>query len=135
MNKKIYIVFITFVFIILTSILFAGGVIEKFECKDGGDKVILQWTSAVEVSLERYEIERSLDKKTFSRIAKIKAKGPSNYKYIDKSVFKQVTHIFYYRLKLIDKNGTSTLYGRVLSIKPSISGVKHTWGSLKAMFR
>ena len=111
--------------------------IKRFECKDGGDNVILKWTSTIEISLDRYEIERSLDNfKTYTRIAKIKAKGPSSYVFNDKSVFKALSHKFYYRLKLIDKNNAkSSIYGKVVSVKPSISGVKHTWGSLKAMFR
>jgi len=135
MKQKMHLALIASILIISTSLLLAGGIIKKFECKDGGDKVILVWTSTAEVSLDRYELERSLDNKTFNRIARIKAKGPSDYKFIDKSVFKQISHTFYYRLKLIDKDGSTTQYGKVLSIKPSISGVKHTWGSLKAMFR
>ena len=135
MIKKPLLFFMLAALSVAFSRAYGGGVIKKFDCKDGGNKVILQWISTIEISLEQYEIERSLDKKTFNRIAKVEAKGPSTYTYIDQSVFKQLSHTFYYRLKLVDKNGTSSYYGDIISIKPSISGVKHTWGSLKAMFR
>ncbi|MBN1352266.1 hypothetical protein JXJ21_22910 [candidate division KSB1 bacterium] len=127
--------FVLLIYFASASALHGGAIIKKFECKDGGNKVVLRWTSTIELSLARYEIERSLDNKIFNRIAKIDAKGPSNYEYIDNSVFKQISHTFYYRLRIVDENGNSTLYGETLSIKPSVSGVKHTWGSLKAMFR
>lgn len=127
----VYIV-ITFGF---TTILFAGAVIPKFEGKDGGNKVILEWVSIVEANLAHYEIERSFDQKNFTKIDKIEARGPSTYTYIDKSVFKQNSHVFYYRLRIVDKDNSTTLFWKILSVKPSISGIKHTWGSLKAMFR
>lgn len=118
-----------------TTVLFAGAVIPKFEGKDGGNKVVLEWVSIVESNLAYYEIERSFDQKNYTKIDKIDARGPSTYTFIDKSVFKPTSHVFYYRLRIVDKDNSATLFWKVLSVKPSISGIKHTWGSLKAMFR
>jgi hypothetical protein len=131
---NIFFIFLSF-FLMLTANLNAGAVISKFEGTDGGNKVILNWQSVVEISLEYYEIERSLDQNQFIKIGKVDASGPNNYTFIDRSVFKLNSHTFYYRIKLVDKDGSSTLYGKVISVKPNVSGIKHTWGSLKAMFR
>ncbi len=134
--KKLLMIFVYGVITLcFTSILFAGAVIPKFEGKDGGNKVVLEWVSIVESNLAYYEIERSLDQKNYTTIDKIDARGPSTYTYIDKSVFKQNSHVFYYRLRIVDKDNSNTLFWKTLSVKPSISGIKHTWGSLKAMFR
>lgn len=127
--------FVVFIFFLFSNTLFGGAVISRFEGKDGGNKVILLWKSIVELNLDRFEIERSLDEKQFIKIGKVTATGPKNYEFVDKSVFKQNSRTFYYRLKLIDKDGTSTVYGKIITVKPNISGIQHTWGSLKAMFR
>jgi len=120
---------------IVTAALHAGAVISKFEGSDGGNKVILTWQSVVEMSLAYYEIERSLDQSQFVKIGRVDASGPNTYTFVDRSVFKLNSHTFYYRIKLVDKDGSSSHYGNVISVKPNVSGIKHTWGSLKAMFR
>ncbi len=56
------------------------------------------------------------------------------YSYTDKSVYKTNDYIFVYRLKIVDNNGQLS-YSDQASVSLSISGVKRTWGSIKAMFR
>jgi hypothetical protein len=135
MNKKLIIFSTLCLGGFLTTILLAGAVISKFEGKDAGNKVILQWVSVIESNLDYYEIERSFDQKNYSKLGKINGQGPGIYSFTDLTVFKATTHTFYYRLKLVDNNGNHSYYGQVITIKPSISGIRHTWGSLKAMFR
>jgi hypothetical protein len=38
-------------------------------------------------------------------------------------------------LKIVDKDGQATTYSQVISIAPTISSARQTWGSIKAMFR
>ena len=131
--SKIFLIILSLIFAF--SALYAGAVISKFEGKDGGNKVVLNWQSVVEISLDYYEVERSLDQSQYIKIGRVDASGPSSYTFTDRSIFKLNSHTFYYRIKLVDKDGSSTLYGQVISVKPNVSGIKHTWGSLKAMFR
>jgi len=42
--------------------------------------------------------------------------------------------IFIYRLKIVDTNGQAS-YSNEVSVSHNVSGVKRTWGSIKAMFR
>jgi len=136
MKNKLTLYFILIYILLFVNFLSSGAVIPKFEGRDGGNKVILIWQSIVEVSLDHYEIERKLENQTdFIKIGTVNANGPKTYEFIDKSVFKQNSHTFNYRLKLVDKDGSSSTYGKVITVKPNISGIKHTWGSLKAMFR
>jgi hypothetical protein len=42
--------------------------------------------------------------------------------------------IYYYRLKLVDGNG-NYVYSNTITVTHIISGVRSTWGSIKAIFR
>lgn len=125
--------------ILLAGVLFGGAVISRFEAEPGLNKVILRWTTAVESNLKGFELERGFDGKTFQFVAFVEAAGssstPRDYTYEDRTVFKSSGHVFYYRLKLIDFDGSFVYYDKVVSVTPQISNVRHTWGSIKAMFR
>jgi hypothetical protein len=125
--------------LILTSISFAGVVISKFEAEAGHNKVILKWTTTAESDLKGFEIERSFDNKYFQNIGFVEGAGnsstPRDYTFEDKSIFKSLTTTFYYKLKIVDKDGSYTYYDKVLTIIPQVSSARHTWGSIKAMFR
>jgi hypothetical protein len=61
--------------------------------------------------------------------------GAAEYTYQDRSVFKPNDRIFYYRLKIVDRDNTFTYYSEIVTVSPTISSVRQTWGSIKAMFR
>ncbi|MFQ5754391.1 MAG: hypothetical protein ACE5HI_20630, partial [bacterium] len=61
-------------------------------------------------------------------------KDKKEYMYKDKSVFKQLDRSYFYRLKIVDKDNSFS-YSKVISVKPTISSARQTWGSIKAMFR
>ncbi|MDZ7270147.1 MAG: hypothetical protein ONB17_00890 [candidate division KSB1 bacterium] len=125
--------------IVLAGVLFGGAVISRFEAEPGLNKVTLRWTTAVESNLKGFEVERGFDGKTFQFVALVEAAGnssaPRDYVYEDRTVFKSTGHVFYYRLKLVDFDGSFVYYDKVVSVTPQISNVRHTWGSIKAMFR
>jgi hypothetical protein len=74
------------------------------------NEVGLTWTTAFENNTDYFEIQRSSDSRYFVKIAGIPASGNStqlfNYSYTDQ--FPQ-QGINYYRLKIVDKDGHSTL--------------------------
>ena len=73
----------------------------SFTAKKEGKTNLLNWTSANEVNVDRFEVERSLDGRDFGMIGKIKA-GLNNYSFRDNNPLKATN---YYRLKMVDKDG------------------------------
>jgi hypothetical protein len=82
--------------------------------------VLLTWQTAQETRFNHFEIERSTDSKTWQYLAEVKAKGGqgSGYQTIDQ---KPHYGINYYRLKMVDNDGTFD-YSKIVSVdwtKPS----------------
>jgi hypothetical protein len=84
--------------------------------------VQLNWTSASEQNNKGFEVERSLDGKSFDKISFVKGAGNSNkitnYILTDKDAFakgQQPTAQLYYRLKQVDMNGNYT-YSNTVSV-------------------
>jgi hypothetical protein len=79
---------------------------------------LINWITASEIENKGFEVERSLDGKSFVNVGFVKGKGNSNstnrYELTDKGVFAKNT-VAYYRLKQIDFNGTYT-YSQVIKI-------------------
>ena len=135
--KKVIQLFL--IFFLSYSLLMAGAVIVDFKAEPGKNKVVLKWSTLSESNCKEFEIQRGLDKTNFHKIGTVEALGSSadkkEYTYEDKSVFKATSNTFYYRIKIINKDATESLFDEVVVVTPSVSGVQHTWGSIKALFR
>jgi hypothetical protein len=127
---------ITTLFVLsLVTLVFAGATLEFFRGKSENDKVFLEWKSREESALKEYVIERKSLNGDYIPLATIQPKGNNSYyTFIDETAFKSLGSIYYYRLKIVDYNG-SISYSNEISIFHSVSSVKRTWGSIKAMFR
>ncbi|MDI6765513.1 MAG: hypothetical protein QME52_01605 [Bacteroidota bacterium] len=104
-----------------------------------GIHVTLRWVSDDELNVVRYEILRSssLDN-GYITIASIDPKGPSAYEFIDNSAFAKGTTVYYYRIKVKfpkEESYYPALNEKPLTVHHNVSGVRRTWGSIKAMFR
>jgi len=99
-------------------------------------RIILTWTSVDETGLEGYGIQRSTDGHIFQDIGYLEAQGAgTGYTYIDDSVFAKTTgRVYYYRL-VFHLAGGALSYSETIKIESRISGVRHTWGSIKALFK
>jgi uncharacterized repeat protein (TIGR01451 family) len=66
----------------------------------------LDWTTASEVNSASFNVERSFDGTTFTKVGQLTAKGttisPSAYAFTDKGVASLTTGTVYYRLKQVD---------------------------------
>jgi len=121
--------------------LYANSIVKNLRAYPLEDKILLSWETSSEQNLARFQIERSTDGKTFFAIAYVDAKKePAQYEFIDNSVFAKPTasaqddRQYSYRLKLLyDDNGSD--YTESVSVTPLISGTRHTWGSIKALFK
>ena len=123
--------------IILVTVvtIYAGAFLEYFHGRSEGDDVRLEWKTGEEVNLQNFMIERKTPQSSFVEIATIEPKGSNSYyTYLDQSAYKSNDMIFVYRLKIVDTNGQSS-YSNEVTVSHSVSGVKRTWGSIKAMFR
>jgi len=102
--------------------------------KDNG--IMLEWDSGIEVRLEEYEVQRSVSGGPYMAVTAIKALGSnSRYSYFDESVFSKPTiRTYTYRLKILDNDGSFT-YSKLVSVTPTLSAARETWGSIKALFR
>jgi hypothetical protein len=130
--KKVLTTF--FVFGLIT-LVFAGATLEFFRGKSENDKVFLEWKSREEIALKEYVVERKSLNSEYISLATIQPKGNNSYyTFIDETAFKSLGSIYYYRLKIVDYNG-SISYSNEISVFHSVSSVKRTWGSIKAMFR
>ncbi len=127
-------------FVVSIPLLLAGTIVGDFHAQPGFNKVTLKWTSENEINLKGFDVERSLDNRasSFRKIDFVEVsdedKAKKEYSYEDKTVFKASERTFYYRLKIVDEDGTSS-YSDIISVSPTISSARQTWGSIKAMFR
>lgn len=125
-----------FVLIIIASALaFAGATLEFFRGRSDSDKIILEWKSKDEIALREYVVERKVVNGDYVPIGSVAPKGNNSfYSFVDETAFKANASIYYYRLKIVDLNNSFS-YSNEISVFHSVSSVKRTWGSIKAMFR
>lgn len=124
------------IFVSFISVLFAGTFLEYFRGKSESEKVVLEWKTREEASLKEFIVERKSTVGDYLTIGTISPKGSNSYyTFTDETAFKSSSSIYYYRIKIIDTDG-SYAYSNILSIiHGGLSSVKRTWGSIKAMFR
>lgn len=88
----------------------------QFTGRPNGCLVDLQWHTESEENFSHFELERSDNGRDFEKIAEITGTGgagiPYSYNYLDKNATAQN----YYRLKMIDLDGTFDL-SKVISVK------------------
>lgn len=125
----------TLLVLLFATAIFAGTFLEYFQGRSEGEDVRLEWKTREEVDLQHFKVERKTPQSSFVEIATIQPKGSNSYyTYLDQSAYKPGDLLFVYRLKIVDSNGQIS-YSNEVSISHSVSGVKRTWGSIKAMFR
>ncbi|NOY79293.1 MAG: hypothetical protein GXO76_15680 [Calditrichaeota bacterium] len=137
---------ILFIFISLFAVsgfIFADAVIVEFHATPGFNRVELTWRVSQETNVKGYVVERRTDNQPYMPLELVKATSaiatpanPKTYTFVDRSIFKPTGKTFYYRLgiKETDREGVVS-YSTEVTVSPQISGVHHTWGSIKAMFR
>jgi hypothetical protein len=124
-----------FVIFSLTTAVLAGTFLEYFQGRSEDEDIRLEWKTREEVNLKHFKVERKTPQSEFIEIATVQPKGNNSYyTYLDQSAYKIQNILFTYRIKIVDNDGQVS-YSNEVSVSHSISGVKRTWGSIKAMFR
>ena len=127
--------------LIIPIILLSAIRITDFHGRRENNTVVLEWTTVEENGIKQFNVERTsdLNSPNWISIGNIQAKGESStqqlYSFRDTNIFKTTNQgNFYYRLAILDNSNNITYHDVIVSITGN-SGIKHTWGSLKAMFR
>ena len=108
----------------------------SLQASSDGVNITVRWITEDESNVTRFEVERRTDNDAaYTSIATLDPKGPSLYEYIDRSVFRKTATIYHYRIKISFANGAAPVYTIDLPVSHTVSGVRRTWGSIKAMFR
>jgi hypothetical protein len=117
--------------------IFAGASLFYFNASSENGNIKLEWKSQEEKDIRSYVVQRKSPTSVFIDIATIQPKGNNSYySYTDESAYKSQDLLFIYRLKIVDDDAArTTSYSHEVTVSHSISGVKRTWGSIKAMFR
>lgn len=129
-----------FIFLLLISGAVYGAVtLQYFTARDSGEGVLVEWKTGDEAGTVKFEIERSADSPdNFIYIDSKTATGNNSYySYQDNSVdlgSGRTSAIYFYRLKCIDPSGNHT-YTDHITVSHTVSGIRSTWGSIKAIFR
>ncbi len=126
---------IIFIVLSIVATIYAGATLNYFHVRSEGDNIRLEWQTLEESNLQNFVIERKTPQSTFIEVGSVSPKGNNSvYTFVDQNTYKTNDVIFIYRLKLVDSNG-QTSYSYETTVSHSISSVKRTWGSIKAMFR
>lgn len=122
--------------VLIIATVYAGAYVSYFHARSEADNVRLEWQTGDESNLQKFVIERKTPQSSFIEIQEVTPKGDNSYyTYLDENTYKANDLVFVYRLKMVDTDGTVTYLDQSTSVSLSISGVKRTWGSIKAMFR
>ena len=124
-----------FLILFLAVAVYAGAFLDYFQGHSEGENVRLEWKTSEEVNLQNFIIERKTPQSPYIEIGTIEPQGNNSfYSYLDESAYKTEDLVFKYRLKILDNDGTVS-YSSEVTVSHNVSGVKRTWGSIKAMFR
>jgi hypothetical protein len=89
-----------------------------FTVKKVYDAVALTWTVGTEENVAGYEVQKSTDGNSFSRIGFVAARGVSSYTYVDS----KVSETAFYRIRSMD-NDSKYIYSSILTLKGDQSDV------------
>ena len=139
MRYYIHKIIIVLVIFSIPFLLFASATISNFHARLENSLIILEWNTESELNVNHFEIQRSTDKINWLKIGSVKSNtGTSNtrqyYQFSENAIFKVSTSSLNYRLVVVDNQDNREIYSVVASVSGS-SGIKHTWGTIKAMFR
>ena len=132
-NKTVTISLISLLFFVQ---LFAGVEILKFSGKGQNGNIVLKWEVRNEVNLKNYTVERKTISGNFLEVGVIQPKNESSYEFSDETAYKISSgSIYIYRIKIVDNNGSVSYSNEITVSNNGVSGIKKTWGSIKALFR
>ena len=124
------------ILLILTATVFGGALVFDFSAESRSDNILVKWKTTEESNLKNFVIQRKSANGSFIDVDAVQAKGNySSYEYIDDEVFRTNDAVYIYRLKIVDKDNSNSFSAEIPVAHANVSGIKRTWGSIKALFR
>ena len=81
----------------------------KYEVRSINEKQILNtWITSSEINTSHFNIQKSIDGKSFETVGKVAAKGISSYSFHDPLTISLSPSTLYYRLQIVDKDGSKS---------------------------
>lgn len=140
--KRLYLSVFAFFFFISATLSLSDSVVKEFRAEPGMNKVYLAWKVSLESGVNGYKILRGFSATELRNLEFIASTpeaippgGTKDYSFIDQSVFKNDGRSYYYQIVVTNAQGETVTTTEVKEVSPQISAVRHTWGSIKAMFR
>jgi len=131
MKKRLFI----FLTVLSISSVLGGVFLDFINAKNEGENVRIEWKTSDEKNVREFIVERKTYQGEFIALESIKPQGSNSYySFLDQNAYKVTDVIFIYRVKILDYDN-SVSYTKEVTVSHNISGVKRTWGSIKAMFR
>ena len=139
MKSKYSLISLIAILFLSATAVFAAVTLQYFTARDNANGVLVEWKTGDEGGTVRFEIERSAERPdNFLYIDQKAATGNNSYySYQDNSVetgSSRTTSLYFYRLKCVEPNGNYT-YTNHITVTHTVSGIRSTWGSIKAIFR
>lgn len=131
--KPITAFFLAFLFVIALQ---AGTRVTNLTVTTEGRDINVSWEMIDQSGVHHFNVERrTSDQESFTRInsRSIPLDPSRRYEFVDRTVYKQENAIVFYRIAIVETNG-STHYSDHIPLG-KISSVRRTWGSIKSMFR
>ena len=122
-------------FIFIGLVFAAGNLIYDYGVKLNHNKMIISWKVSNENNIKQFDVMRSNNDKDFTLIKTIAAKGSGEYTCSDEGVLGKSAHILYYKIQVRDRNNKIIEESNSFWVNINLSGIKSTWGAIKAMFR
>lgn len=127
--------FFAILLVLIVSSAVAGAFLDFFHAKSEANYVKLEWKTSEESNIKEFQIERRTTQSSYVVIGRVQPKGNNSYySFLDENSLKPNDLVFVYRLKILD-NDNQISYSKEVTVSHNISGIKRTWGSIKAMFR
>lgn len=123
---------------VFPSLMFGGDIVRShsFQARSDNSVIIINWITDDETNVVRFKLERRAGiEGAFVHIASLAPKGPSTYQYIDNTAYKESSTLYQYQLKIELTGNQAPVEVGPISVMHTVSGVRKTWGSIKAMFR
>jgi len=134
----IRVIFCTMILLLMMVSISGADIIRQgtLQATSDGIDVTIRWMTEDESAVAMFEIERRGGTDgDFATIGSADPKGPSLYEFVDHSAFLKTASLYQYRIKVTFNDGRAPFYTAPLTVSHTVSGVRRTWGSIKAMFR
>ncbi len=123
--------------LLVSSMAFSGGILDgTLRAFSKGSHIMVEWTTEGEFNATRFTIERKAGMSgTFILLTNDPEKEKLtqsrwHYWFEDKTAFRTTDNIYQYRITSLESG-----QAYYVTVNHSVSSVRRTWGSIKAMFR